>query len=1386
MPKKAGTVKNAKIQQQKLLDAAKKQKKSSVKKPIPKTDKQIKLSNINLIADKYSSKQRKILIKKSLGQSVKVKSTKNYVAYNPNTKTIVSGNISQVAKALKTSSQTIKNRFDKLTFNPIKDFQIYRFADDVGSVNFRKQILKPDVDKPIKEKIAIKKEKLPSYEIISDKQSSTKKSKFGVEKNHFALKFKNGLDVGDIDNMILELLDKTIKKEGLNGDDYIRIVLLDPNLDISKGGSVSTPLERIKDFSPQILFGLMEKIATSDADWEITDETVFVIESIKNFTGMGNDGYTGSKDNYAFFKRSVITINNDDDICMARAIAVGLSMILDKPFAVSANRKLDRVSNLSFRNWDSIRKGRELQTLRAIELHKKSNVPIGPCGLSEASKFQLYLGETYGFQLNIIDLQGKRIIFPDVDEDDYNPVDKDHNIYILYNNDLQHYDCINNNQLSGFLEKTNFCHACKKFYRREGQHKCRFKCSVCCFKVCDSLDYFDACALKKERPKFAYECENCFRFFATELCYNNHLEQTKTKSGNLVKSVCERIWKCKKCRQTIVDDEEDRFDTHICHQFNCANCKQDVMPDHKCYMMPMTLKPHSDKYIFFDFEADISGDYHEVMFSVSAYFDDDPEDYIIHYDINGFCEWAFCEEHKDSTFIAHNGKGYDFQFILRWVIENIISTDPPTLIKAGSKIMWMSIPKYNIAFVDSMNFIAGPLASFPGIFGLDELAKGYFPHWFNTKDNWNYDSCMPPYEFFRPFNMKAEKMTHFLKWWSFNKLKNYRWNQQTEMKKYCISDVNILQQGMLKFRKLFIGVANIDPLRYITIASVCMTIYRHYYIDKSFPQRAIDLFDELEYEKCGDNRKLLKDKFQKETNLVVFEEKKFGCLPNDIVVKIRPSFFGGRTNAVKLLYHFKEGEEGFYDDIKSLYPTVQFYDEYPTGHPEVYDAKYIQINYRKVISSIKRRKYFGFINCSVDCPKNLYHPVLCHKTDKLCFDLRSKEGTWATNELYKALDKGYVITHIKEIIHYTSTSKELFKGYVSKFLKIKEEATGYPDCITKHEGKVSDEVYDAMKDAHIKSFKDVMGIELDKWKFKLVKGEKVIILDKDGNKIDNIEYNEGLRAIAKLCLNSLWGKFGQRTNLSRAVIINSKAELFKILDNPKTTNVNPFQLNDDCMEVGYELKEEYIPNDFNTNIGIAAFTTSSARLRLYQGLEYLNEQVLYFDTDSIIYKYNPNDEKCNKMLTRSDLLGGWTDECDGFKMCGSFGSGGPKNYTYKLDGKIIKGFKWCSKAKDIVKYKEFNYDEYDYKIKVKGLNLHYSAKLAVNHHSVIKAIKEKYNHNNNMLIPVNCDMIRRDKFCNLINAMMIKNYQVVYTKRKIQYTGDDGTIDTLPFGYELD
>ena len=52
------------------------------------------------------------------------------------------------------------------------------------------------------------------------------------------------------------------------------------------------------------------------------------------------------------------------------------------------------------------------------------------------------------------------------------------------------------------------------------------------------------------------------------------------------------------------------------------------------------------------------------------------------------------------------------------------------------------------------------------------------------------------------------------------------------------------------------------------------------------------------------------------------------------------AFFGGRCNVTKLIYDFGEKERGKYVDFYSLYPSVNFWNDYPVGIPKKIFGKY--------------------------------------------------------------------------------------------------------------------------------------------------------------------------------------------------------------------------------------------------------------------------------------------------------------------------------------------------------------------------------------------------------------------------------------------------------------
>ena len=59
----------------------------------------------------------------------------------------------------------------------------------------------------------------------------------------------------------------------------------------------------------------------------------------------------------------------------------------------------------------------------------------------------------------------------------------------------------------------------------------------------------------------------------------------------------------------------------------------------------------------------------------------------------------------------------------------------PETLYSVNKIMMMRVKEFGIRFIDNLNFMHQPLKALPKTFGLSELKKGYFPHYFNKPCN---------------------------------------------------------------------------------------------------------------------------------------------------------------------------------------------------------------------------------------------------------------------------------------------------------------------------------------------------------------------------------------------------------------------------------------------------------------------------------------------------------------------------------------------------------------------------------------------------------------------------------------------------------------------------
>jgi hypothetical protein len=443
---------------------------------------------------------------------------------------------------------------------------------------------------------------------------------------------------------------------------------------------------------------------------------------------------------------------------------------------------------------------------------------------------------------------------------------------------------------------------------------------------------------------------------------------------------------------------------------------------------------------------------------------------------------------------------------------------------------------------------------------------------------------------------------------------------------------------------------------------------------------------------------------------------------NDL--NIRDAFFGGRTEVFSqyfdaLLMSKKLGKTVNinYADICSLYPTVMYYDQLPTGKSH---------NYRNLSPSevlgILNAGRMGIIKCDLLPPKDLLHPVCAAKQDgKLQFHLVPGQYTITSVELLKAVEKGYEIKKVYSALIFESKTNNMFKEFIKVFLKIKTESSGLEAGET--------------KDSMIKTYKDSYGIDLD---------------------ADEIKKNPGRRTIAKLCLNSLWGKFGQRNDFTQhKVIAQTPLAILKEIYDP---NISITDFDCEIIEdkVHMSFKKNHPETDTTTSIITAIFITANARMRLYDLFEKVGDHLLYCDTDSIVYYHIEGEEDPIKLGTK---LGDLTNEISFGAKGKIFASSGPKSYSLQTTNPKADIFH-C-----------------------KGITLDRKTKKILNSETMKEIVIGKTDKITTEQFVIRCTR-RHDLYSYIQN----KDYKNTFDKREVlkpeYFMGKLLRIDTVPFGYE--
>ncbi|XP_055336280.1 uncharacterized protein LOC129586839 [Paramacrobiotus metropolitanus] len=1082
---------------------------------------------------------------------------------------------------------------------------------------------------------------------------------------------------------------------------------------------------------------------------------------------------------------SVILVNNDDEICMARALVIG------RAFA-DGHKEYAR----------HIAKGKREILALSKDLIKKAGLPMREYSLADIPAFENVLR---GYQVVVVStMQANSIVYSGKHEEKH--------ICLLLHN--RHFDVLTS--MPAFFNRGYWCFGCNKGYNDRRNHRCTGQCNQCLRSNC-SMDTSNVLA-----------CGDCSRKFNGQSCFDHHkLGPSADKLFHNRRSICSTVKLCLLCGSIYSLLKRKPGAVHRCGEIFCKTCREHVVGDHRCYMKPHKLGPfqkmqYADaQFLFFDFETYVADD-GRLYPNLAVVQNDEGEEWIFPPEgeplsdiTDSLCRFLFSEDHRDHIVIAHNFKAFDGYFITNWLLKNGII---PRVIMNGGKIMQLDVVQLNIRFRDSINYNPQSLSKWPATFGIEDASKGLFPHRFNRPENWDQVTEFPSMmEYGHQFMSKKDREA-FEQWYKDEiAAKHNTFDFRKEFVDYCSNDVTVLRKCCLQFRNLFLGISNgICPFSStLTIAGLCGLYWRSnilkanqiglippqgYHSNRNQSVKALKWLQWMELEencqiqtrasgaefKIGQYfvdgysaatntvfefhgcwfhgcpectapdtihpfRNLAMSKIYEETlqrddyiqsrgyRLHVIWEHDFDGLVKEVPwfaayieeitvcqpINPRDAFYGGRTNATKLFHSVTKEEKIRYFDVCSEYPYVNKNKRYPIGHPNIIVKDFDAVT-----------DYFGIIRCEVVPPADLYLPVLPYRSNgKLVFPLcrtcaetqqnapcghteneRALSGTWCTPEIHAAIDRGYVVTKVFEVWHFDQTEERLFAEYIDRFLKIKTEASGWP----------TDVVTDQQKDQYLRDFHEHEGIELDR---------------------DKMESNPGMRALAKLCLNSFWGRLGMQDNKPNTKYISSPEEFYRMLLSGEYHIQSWDMFSDDVLQLAYTKETLFVEQNPHTNVVLAAFTTCWARLHLYGYMEQVQDRLLYFDTDSIIFVDKPG----SPTPPTGKFLGDLTDELQPCQFISQFVSLGPKTYSYKTnDGKSV--------------------------VKVKGFTLNGHTSEIITFEKMVDVLEKK----TDFLVAEYPDSIQRvKKSMTLKQVDLAKRLSFTYDKRRIV----NANWNTLPYGY---
>ena len=691
-----------------------------------------------------------------------------------------------------------------------------------------------------------------------------------------------------------------------------------------------------------------------------------------------------------------------------------------------------------------------------------------------------------------------------------------------------------------------------------------------------------------------------------------------------------------------------------------------------------------------------------------------------------FINFACSYNDGNNTFAAHNARGYDSRLLLHHMYDCKDKNYVDTLM-SGQKLLQLKIGPKNSSrktiFIDTMSHLPGSLKKLAKDMCGNLLAKGYFPHQFNTVENYGYNGPLPGKEQFDIyFSAKSQKdVDEFDSWWE-ERNGQGDWNFMKEMKFYNQNDVLVLADIMKKYHDIMMTDSGLSPWFSVTGPAYCHKVtlienlrllHEEHGLDdlkKNYPNSYVD-------------------------KIVEIATNKYWAIKRPVeYAPVKKAFRGGRTEIVALYSKLSQQEmdDGVQiraADICSSYPAQQIKQMFPVGLPRIKiwdldyrpccnetcihslervkcqhemmrynpddrsstvvtdsrirkpnDHPYTLVEVQPLASEILDQDWNGYV-CVTIQPCKMLHPIIPYFDDvlnKCIFSCEKLVEVWVDSPTLKtALKNGYVLEKVHAFHEYNMRDSlwadTTMRRFIAKTINSGEEPENLEELAQKYEDNFSEE------------FGDRLRATKGKW----------------GN-------NPALRAVNKTAANCGWGKHAQKVIQTQTEVIHDELDstrLNHIVQNSAELKYDITSINTlhDCTRLfKYTKKDSGVRPDLsNIALDAAAFVPAYGRLQLWNQLDRLEKdnpgvlpRVVNMDTDSIYYKWYPESFGVYN-IPETEILGGWTRDDDSRKGgIMEFVGLGPKTYAYKcVDGSVsdpkTKGVRLGYSTGKIVNFETF-------------------------------------------------------------------------------------------------